>query len=1317
MDNYHILERIGEGSFGKVYRGRRKYSGHIVALKFVTKQGKSARELHNLRQEIQILQQLEHCNIIAIMDFFETDREFCIVTEYAQGDLFQILEDEQKLPELVIQKITIQLLQALSVLHANCIIHRDLKPPNILIGSKEQIKVCDFGFARAMPDDSSILKSIKGVILYELAVGRPPFDTDKIVALMQMIICEDIKYPATMSMNFQSFLKGLLKKDPSERLTWPEIFKHPFVQETPDQVETRLQLERQVRALPRFFQDKEKCEKEEEEVEEEKEEEEETVKPIIERLHLCDEWNRCDPEIGKHLPTPELSEQDDITFDQVLSTNQSSSHSPFVSLETNKSAAHFETFLGVWDRSSKEMDVKNVDAELMATPWFTNAVSLLPAIPYQELTNDTTIKIGSLLHLLNRSLVLVLNNIDSIVDFSGLLEINNNLHRFLTHLVDASEEMIANKEQVSDVIYKSVRCCMTCTTIVNEADIVVEEKHFDYREFCNADVALVSQMLYKTNTVVATSHSKALKWLGSMIDGSQSLVVLLEVIHASGTIQILCEILHASGISRVSGGSSMLNDGQELGLYALFALAAFVQPDAKCWGPLQLFPVMSLIRDDSVPMKSSGLQDVKHLYKLCVKIHTEVGSQLLNSGGISNLISLLGDEIAERGSYDGDTDVEEDDDANQSTISCILKILVHACRASSSLSKKLTITKVVLQNRGDSDILTILLWGTTSAGLHKNEQYFATELLSVFLRRGILSKPQIWRCAQTLFPLLLNVTHTALLSALSSFFAEVIEICNIDESVLGSDGNPDGLDPQSMELWNLVVHGALTQRCSDAIFHLFSNSATGGEVESIRKPQVLTNYNLRSQGLLDSGIVFLLRVASKALSQAPSRSQNEEEGVTMSVKITMFLDVFMHDRVWKVFEDMMASGGGDQLSPWGLFCFLKLLRIVQEIQCDVTQIKVAHLLQHLVNALELKHIEHLFYWPEVVGGGSNAVKALVHAIVKVLGIPFMRNVSEELLVNTQEILYNSKCVEKLLGVLCYVLSTRELQLETSVLELPVSFLSRLVTSSSHFGLQFVEADGMLIIKECIALCSNCSPSLLIDLLMIVSQLARSSETYYTCILTANLLPQIYELLQHPDAMVRAKTLNCIGNLCRHSTLFYHHLITPLDEHSATDTVLDGMIRALSDSENYVRRFACSAIGNAAFHSSELYNALRRAIPLLVQNLHDGTEKTRSNAAGALGNFVRNSEELYKDLCASQVPWKLLELAMTEMNTATRRIVIFSLGNFCAYPECLNMLIDTEPNFIDTLQCLYDKVLVDEVSRRNICCIFSAIEALDLLETE
>ena len=84
MDNYHVLEHIGEGSFGKVYKARRKNTGFTVAMKFITKHGKSEKDLRNLRQEIRILRKLKHENIILMFDAFETEREFCVVTEYAQ---------------------------------------------------------------------------------------------------------------------------------------------------------------------------------------------------------------------------------------------------------------------------------------------------------------------------------------------------------------------------------------------------------------------------------------------------------------------------------------------------------------------------------------------------------------------------------------------------------------------------------------------------------------------------------------------------------------------------------------------------------------------------------------------------------------------------------------------------------------------------------------------------------------------------------------------------------------------------------------------------------------------------------------------------------------------------------------------------------------------------------------------------------------------------------------------------------------------------------------------------------------------------------
>lgn len=132
-----------------------------------------------------------------------------------------------------------------------------MKPQNILISANGVVKLCDFGFARAMSNNTVVLTSIKGtplymapelvqempynhtadlwslgVIIYELFVGQPPFYTNSIYSLIQLIIKEPVKFPDNMSPDFKSFLKGLLNKIPSERLTWPDLLNHPFIRET-----------------------------------------------------------------------------------------------------------------------------------------------------------------------------------------------------------------------------------------------------------------------------------------------------------------------------------------------------------------------------------------------------------------------------------------------------------------------------------------------------------------------------------------------------------------------------------------------------------------------------------------------------------------------------------------------------------------------------------------------------------------------------------------------------------------------------------------------------------------------------------------------------------------------------------------------------------------------------------------------------------------------------------------------------------------------------------------------------------------------------
>ncbi|OAF71522.1 hypothetical protein A3Q56_00727 [Intoshia linei] len=266
--NYQILNLIGEGSFGKVYKGRKLYTAQIVALKFIPKIGRRLDELTNLRREIEIVCTLNHPNIIRMLDSFETATDIIVVTDYAEGELFQILEDDKKLCESEVKNIACQLVSALYYLHANRILHRDLKPQNILLCGKSVVKLCDFGFARSMSMDTLVLTSIKGTplymspelieekpydhkadiwalgcIIYELYVGKTPFYTNSIFRLVHIIRKCSIDWSMEINPIFKDFLQNILNKNPNERLSWPDLLYHPFIADcvyvNPDDLEKK----------------------------------------------------------------------------------------------------------------------------------------------------------------------------------------------------------------------------------------------------------------------------------------------------------------------------------------------------------------------------------------------------------------------------------------------------------------------------------------------------------------------------------------------------------------------------------------------------------------------------------------------------------------------------------------------------------------------------------------------------------------------------------------------------------------------------------------------------------------------------------------------------------------------------------------------------------------------------------------------------------------------------------------------------------------------------------------------------------------------
>ncbi|XP_022902513.2 serine/threonine-protein kinase fused [Onthophagus taurus] len=255
MDKYDVIGLLGEGSFGRVYKAKVISTDNFVALKVISKRGRSNKELKGFRRECEIQRHLHHPNIIQMLDSFETENEIVVITEFAHKELNLILGKAGYLPEDKVQKIVWDLLSALYYLHSHRVLHRDLKPQNILLDVNDTAKLCDFGFARNMSTGTHVLTSIKGTplymapelieeqpydhnadlwslgcIIYELLVGAPPFCTASILHLIRLIKHEQVQWPTFISESSISFLKGLLQKNPNDRLSWPEILNHPFVE-------------------------------------------------------------------------------------------------------------------------------------------------------------------------------------------------------------------------------------------------------------------------------------------------------------------------------------------------------------------------------------------------------------------------------------------------------------------------------------------------------------------------------------------------------------------------------------------------------------------------------------------------------------------------------------------------------------------------------------------------------------------------------------------------------------------------------------------------------------------------------------------------------------------------------------------------------------------------------------------------------------------------------------------------------------------------------------------------------------------------------
>ncbi|MCJ1254755.1 negative regulator of the PHO system [Lignoscripta atroalba] len=149
--SFQQLEKLGEGTYATVFKGRNRQTGELVALKEIHLDSEEGTPSTAIR-EISLMKELKHDNIVSLYDVIHTENKLMLVFEYMDKDLKKYMDsrgDRGQLDYITIKSFMYQLLQGIAFCHENRVLHRDLKPQNLLINNKGQLKLADFGLARA----------------------------------------------------------------------------------------------------------------------------------------------------------------------------------------------------------------------------------------------------------------------------------------------------------------------------------------------------------------------------------------------------------------------------------------------------------------------------------------------------------------------------------------------------------------------------------------------------------------------------------------------------------------------------------------------------------------------------------------------------------------------------------------------------------------------------------------------------------------------------------------------------------------------------------------------------------------------------------------------------------------------------------------------------------------------------------------------------------------------------------------------------------------------------------------------------------------
>ncbi|KAK3408669.1 hypothetical protein EUGRSUZ_J00858 [Eucalyptus grandis] len=260
LDNKYMLgDEIGKGAYGRVYKGLDLENGDFVAIKQVSLENIAQEDLNIIMQEIDLLKNLNHKNIVKYLGSLKTKSHLHIILEYVEnGSLANIIKPNKfgPFPESLVAVYIAQVLEGLVYLHEQGVIHRDIKGANILTTKEGLVKLADFGVATKLNEADVNTHSVVGTpywmapeviemsgvcaasdiwsvgcTVIELLTCVPPYyDLQPMPALFRIVQDDHPPIPDSLSPDITDFLRQCFKKDARQRPDAKTLLSHPWIQ-------------------------------------------------------------------------------------------------------------------------------------------------------------------------------------------------------------------------------------------------------------------------------------------------------------------------------------------------------------------------------------------------------------------------------------------------------------------------------------------------------------------------------------------------------------------------------------------------------------------------------------------------------------------------------------------------------------------------------------------------------------------------------------------------------------------------------------------------------------------------------------------------------------------------------------------------------------------------------------------------------------------------------------------------------------------------------------------------------------------------------